>query len=332
MKKTARIILTTIFLSLFVPVIYGWGGWGHKHINRAAVFSLPEEMRTFYYNHIDFITEGAVVPDLRRGLLGDKAEGPRHYIDIEDFGKTPINDLPRTMRQAYMKYDSAFLQKTGILPWYIQLLMEKLTTAFKRKNRSEIMFLSAELGHYVGDAHMPLHTASNHDGQQTNQKGVHALWESTLPELYGNSYNFNAGTAKFIDDVTADTWRMIGQSHDLEDRLLAAEKKVRSTISSDEMYKKDAAGQKVMSFGQPVFSNEYAKQFNTSLDDMVQQQMRLSVIDVADYWYTAWVNGGKPDLNAMDDPSLTQRNRRNFKKELKAWKKGRLKNMNLGGD
>ena len=67
--------------------MYGWGGWGHRHINRAAVFTLPEEMRQFYYNHIDFITEGAVVPDLRRGLLNDRAEPFRHYIDIEDFKK-----------------------------------------------------------------------------------------------------------------------------------------------------------------------------------------------------------------------------------------------------
>lgn len=296
------------------------------------MFSLPPEMRSFYYNHIDFITEGAVVPDLRRGLLGDKAEAPRHYIDIEDFGKMPISDLPRTMKQAYAKYDTAFLQKTGILPWYIQLLTEKLTTAFKRKNRSEIIFLSAELGHYVGDAHMPLHTASNHDGQQTNQKGVHSLWESTLPELFGNSYNMNAGDAKFIDDVTSETWRMIGQSHDLEEQLLASEKKVRTTISAEQMYKKDAAGKNILAYGQPVFSQEYAAQFHSSLEGMVEKQLRLSIIDVANYWYTAWVNGGKPDLSVMDDHALTERNKKNFKKELKAWRGGKLENMNLGGD
>ena len=315
-----------------ISLLYAWGGWGHKHINRAAVFALPPEMRHFYYNHIDFITEGAVVPDLRRGLLGDKAEGPRHYIDIEDFKNTSFDDLPRTMKQAYVKYDSAFLQKTGILPWYIQSLMEKLTTAFTRKNRSEIMFLSAELGHYVADAHMPLHTATNHDGQLTNQKGIHALWESLLPETFGDSYNFNTGDAKYINEVTSETWRIIKQSHGLEDTLLDADKKLRTSFPPDQLYKKDASGKNVLSYNQPVFSSDYQAKFHTALNGMVEKQLRLSIADVTNFWYTAWVNGGKPNLDEMDDPALSEHNKKNYRKELKAWQKGRLVNMNLKGD
>lgn len=330
MKKSLRFAFTTLLLLFIIPLIYGWGGWGHRHINRAAVFTLPEEMRLFYYNHIDFITEGAVVPDLRRGLLNDKNEPSRHFIDIEDFKNTTIDQLPRTMKEAYSKYDSAFLQKTGILPWYIQSIMEKLTNAFKRKNRSDIIFLSAELGHYVGDAHMPLHTASNYNGQLSNQKGVHALWESTLPETFGNTYDFNVGTAKFIDDVTSETWRMIGQSHSLEEPLLAAEKKVRINIAPEQMYKKDADGKNVLSYNEPVYSAAYASQFHVALNDMVQQQMRLSITDVANYWYTAWVNGGKPDLSQLDDPAMFKSNRKNYKRELKAWKNGRLLNLGAG--
>lgn len=49
-------------------------------------------------------------------------------------------------------------------------MMVKLTKAFKDKNRAEILFLAADLGHYIGDAHMPLHTSANHDGQLSDQK------------------------------------------------------------------------------------------------------------------------------------------------------------------
>jgi hypothetical protein len=35
-------------------------------------------------------------------------------------------------------------------------MMEKLTIAFK-KSKNEILFLAADLGHYIADAHMPLH-------------------------------------------------------------------------------------------------------------------------------------------------------------------------------
>ena len=216
--------ITATFILLFIiggiNLLFAWGAWGHKHINRAAVFALPDSMRKFYYNHIDFITEGAVVPDLRRGLLNDKNESPRHYIDIEDF-HIPITELPKTTQEAYTKYDSAFLNKIGYLPWYIQNLTEKLTQAFKKRNKSEILFLSAEIGHYVGDAHMPLHTASNYNGQFTNQKGVHALWESEIPEFFGNNYNFKTGNARYIPDVTTETWNIITHTHSLEDIIIS---------------------------------------------------------------------------------------------------------------
>ena len=189
-SKLNRFVLLFVGIMAGGPLLFAWGAWGHKHINRAAVFALPEPMREFYYNHIDFLTEGSVVPDLRRGLLTDKNEGARHFIDIEDFN-IPVADFPKTTSEAYAKYDSAFLNKSGYLPWYIQNITTKLTAAFKQRNKSEILFLSAELGHYVGDAHMPLHTASNYNGQLSGQKGVHALWESEIPELFGNAYDLS---------------------------------------------------------------------------------------------------------------------------------------------
>ena len=136
--------ITGIFILFLITgsinLLFAWGAWGHKHINRASVFALPDSMQKFYYNHIDFITEGSVVPDLRRGILNDKAESPRHYIDIEDFG-IPISAFPKTTKEAYTKYDSAFLNKTGYLPWYIQNLTEKLTQAFKKEiNRKYFLF------------------------------------------------------------------------------------------------------------------------------------------------------------------------------------------------
>ena len=322
--------IASLFIVLFITgginLLFAWGAWGHKHINRAAVFALPDSMRKFYYNHIDFITEGAVVPDLRRALLNDKNESPRHYIDIEDF-HLPIADLPKTTREAYTKYDSTFLNKTGILPWYIQSVMEKLTQAFKKRNKAEILFLSAELAHYVGDAHMPLHTSSNYNGQFTNQKGVHALWESEIPELFGNNYNFKTGAARYISDVTAETWNIIAQAHSLEDTLLADEKKVRESFTANNMYKKDDAGNNILSYNQPVFSDEYARQFNNAMNGMVEKQLRISIQDVSDYWYTAWINGGSPELLSLDDDHLTKQNQKNYKLEYKAWSKGKLLNL-----
>lgn len=312
-----------------MSLAFAWGRWGHKHISRAAVFALPSEMRVFFYNHIDFITEDAVVPDLRRSLINDRNEPPRHYIDIEDFGNIPLSSFPKTTKEAYQKYDSVFLNKTGYLPWYIQDLTDKLTHAFKKRDKSEILFLATDLSHYIADAHQPLHTSSNYNGQLTNQNGVHSLWESSLPQMFGSIYNFNTGTAKYISNISEETWKIIAQSHAQVDTLLAAERKVRNNFNNDNMYKKDADGKLIMFYNSPVFSDEYARQFNEALGGMIEHQLRLSIADVANFWYTAWVNAGKPNLISLDDPHLTIQNKKNYIRELKAWKKGRILNLSV---
>lgn len=327
-------ILKFSFLFLLVTgsitLAFAWGQWGHKHISHAAVFALPQNMQKFFFNHIDYITEAAVVPDLRRFLINDRNEPPRHFIDVEDF-KTPISSLPKTSKEAFEKYDSAFLNKTGYLPWYIQDLTEKLTNAFKKKNKSEILFLAADLSHYIADANQPLHTSSNYNGQLTNQKGVHALWESTLPQMFAKTYTFKTERAQFIADIPAATLNIVARSHALVDTLLAKEKEVRSRFTKDNMYKKDSSGNIVMFYNSPVFSDEYAKEFNTALDGMIQKQLLLSIHDVASFWYTAWVNAGSPDLLSLDDPHLTKQNKKNFRRELKAWqKKGKVLNLSSG--
>jgi hypothetical protein len=324
-------IIISLFILFFafagINLLFAWGAWGHKHINRAAVFALPEGMRKFYYNHIDFLTESAVVPDLRRALINDRNESPRHFIDIEDFGNIPLSSLPKTTTEAYKKYDSSFLNKTGYLPWYIQNVTQKLTDAFKKRSKSEILFLSAELGHYVGDAHMPLHTASNFNGQLSNQKGVHSLWETQIPELVGNDWNFKTDDAKYVTDISTETWNIIAHTHSLEDTLLADEKLVRTNFNKENMYKKDSSGKLMLYYNQPVFSDEYAKDFNNTMKGMVEKQLKLSIQDVANFWYTAWVNAGSPDLLSLDDSHLTKQNKKNYQLEYKAWSHGKILNL-----
>ena len=305
-------------------VLSSWGVWGHQRINKAAVFALPEEMRSFFYNHIDFITEEAIVPDLRKYTLNDKAENPRHFIDIEEFGKS-IDSIPRKMKEASAAYEEKFLQKNGILPWYIQDVMEKLTKAFKEKKKTEILFLAGDLGHYLADACMPLHTSTNHDGQLTNQKGIHAFWESQLPELFGDKFNFNTDNAKYIDDVTKETWRIITSSHQLVDTLLAVDKNLKATFPEDKIFKKDESGNLLKNkYNQPVHTMEYATKFHEQLKGMVERQMRTAITAASNYWYTAWVNAGKPDLNTLDDPELAAQNKKSLEKDFDSWKKGKL--------
>ena len=48
---------------------------------------------------------------------------------------------------------------------------------------------AVDLAHYISDLHVPLHTSGNYDGKQTAQNGIHALWETQLPEAFMANYN-----------------------------------------------------------------------------------------------------------------------------------------------
>lgn len=303
--------------------LISWGTFGHEHINKSAVFALPAPLQTFFYNHIDFITQESTVPDLRKHTLNDKAEGPRHYIDMENFGSP--DTLPKTLAEAKTKYDDKFLQQNGILPWYIEEMMGKLTKAFREKKKTEILFVAADLAHYIGDAHMPLHTSANHDGQLTNQKGIHALWESRLPELFGKNYNYHADDAKMIDDVKKETWKIIMASHKLVDSVLITDRELRLKFADKKVFKTDPEGKIIKSkYGAQIFSEEYTKEFHKALKGMVEKQMRAAIVATSNFWYTAWVNAGKPDLNDLDPAELTKRNAPFLEEDLKLWREGKL--------
>jgi len=318
--RPTLIVLSTFAVAFF---LLSWGVIGHERINRAAVMALPKPLQTFFYNHIDFITQESTVPDLRRNVLNDKEEPPRHYFDMENFGAAAA--LPKTMIDARLKYDEKFLNKNGILPWYIQDMMVKLTKAFKDKRKNEILFIAGDLGHYIADAHMPLHTSDNHDGQNTNQKGIHSLWESRLPELFAKNYNLNVAQGKYLEDVDKATWDIIFDTHSLVEPLLATDKKLRIATAENKMYVTDAAGNVVKNkYGGMLYSDEYAAKLHTDLNGMVEQQMKKAITAIASFWYTAWVNAGKPDLSTLDAAELTKRNNKNLKKDLKIFEKGNL--------
>lgn len=324
-RKTVAIVAVVIgFITL------SWGIVGHERINKAAVMALPQPMLVFFYNHIDFITQEASIPDVRKYALKYKDENPRHYFDMENFGN--LDTLPKTLAEVNKKYDAKFLNNNGILPWYIEEMMEKLTKAFKEKNRAEILFLAADLGHYIGDAHMPLHTSVNHDGQLTNQKGIHSLWESRLPELFVKDYKFTVSPAHYYEDVHQATWNMINDTHSLVEPLLAVDKKLREATPENKVFEVDANGKIVKTkYNSSKFSDEYAEKLHKELNGMVESQMKKAITATASFWYTAWVNAGKPDLSDLDAPELTKRNSKALKKDSKLFSKGELfgfKNQN----
>lgn len=322
LKKTGILLFCLALVFGVSYVAQAWGVWGHQHINRAAVFALPKPMRAFYFNHIDFITIEASVPDLRKYVLNARHEFPRHYIDVDIYGKHPFEALPASWDKAVEKYGREKLYKYGILPWYIQLVMEKLTSAFKTHNKAKILFLSADLAHYIGDGYQPLHTTKNYDGQLTGQEGVHALFESRIPELFGACFNLHTRPAVYYEDIEKASWEIVRQSHALLQPLLTSEKALLDSLPKNRIYELDENGEIMQNqYGQPYYTKAFAKEWMHSLNGMVEHQIQQAIHTTASFWYTAWVNAGKPDLSKMDDKYTYKINRRPLRKQYRLWEK-----------
>lgn len=288
----AALLIASLMLSYFHS--FCWGFYAHQKINYYAVFLLPPEMLVLYKPNISFITEHAVDPDKRRYIV--KEEAPRHYIDIDHYGKYPFPDLPRKWKDAVAKYGEDTLNAYGIVPWHIQSMLARLTKAFKEKDFSKIMKNSAEIGHYIADSHVPLHVSSNHDGQLTNQKGIHAFWESRVPELLAEKqFDFFIGKAAYIQNPGEYIWARVLESAQEADSVLSIERELTKQFTSDTKYSFEDRNGKVIR----QYSAAFTIAFNDKLNGMVERRMRQSIFDVASFWYTAWVNAGQPDLKNL---------------------------------
>src|SRR5690606_28889440 len=157
---------------------YSWGFYAHQLINYQAVFILPPGMMAFYKENITFLSEHAVDPDKRRYVVA--SEGPKHYIDLDRYGSPPYAALPRKWEDAVERFTSDSMAARGIVRWWVHTMYRRLTAAFRQKDQARILKLSAEIGHYIGDAHVPLHACSNYNGQLTDQRGIHGFWESRI--------------------------------------------------------------------------------------------------------------------------------------------------------
>lgn len=311
-----------LFISLFSLSLqsFCWGFYGHKKINYYAVFLLPPEMMQLYKPNIDFVSEHAVDPDMRRYAIAE--EGPRHYIDIDRYGAYPFNELPRKWNEAVEKFTEDTLMQYGVVPWWVQTMLYRLTDAFKQKNQSRILKLSAEIGHYIADAHVPLHANSNHNGQFTDQRGIHGFWESRIPELLADKeWDFFIGKADYIKNPGDFIWQRVLESAKASDSVLAFEKELSKIFPSDKKFSFEERN----GITTRQYSSEFCIAYDKKLNGMIERRMRQSIYAIACFWYTAWVNAGQPDLKSLSNKELSADELKEFEELNNAWKNRAVK-------
>ena len=270
-----------------------------------------------YKPNIGFISQHAVDPDKRRYAVAD--EGPRHYIDIDHYGQYPYPGLPHKWKDAVAKFGEDSLNMYGIVPWYIQTMLIRLTNGFKEKNYSKIMKLSAEIGHYIADSHVPLHANSNHNGQLTNQKGIHGFWESRVPELLAEKdYDFFIGKAQYINNPGEYIWARVLENARAADSVLSFERDLTKKFATDQKYSFENRNGVLIRQYSSAFTIAYSKKLN----GMIERRMRLSIATTASFWYTAWVNAGQPDLVPLSKQKFSEAELKELDAQNESWKNG----------
>ncbi|MEQ8627966.1 zinc dependent phospholipase C family protein [Ekhidna sp.] len=287
-----RLIL--LFLSLIIPIFsQSWGFFAHRKINRLAVFTLPPEMIVFYKQNIQYITEKAVNPDMRRYAV--KNEAPKHYIDIDVYGDSAVYKMPRYWDEAVEKYTEDTLQAYGIVPYHINRMTYWLIKAFQEKNADQILRLSSDMGHYIADANVPLHTTENYNGQFTGQYGIHGFWESRLPELFSDDYDLLTGKAEYVENLQLYAWDAVVKAHEALDSVLLFERQLTKRYPESKKYGYEERGNTTIR----TYSYDFSEDYHRKLNGMVERRMRASIKMVGDFWFSCWVKAGQPNLSDL---------------------------------
>ena len=184
--------------------------------------------------------------------------------------------------------------KHGILPYAILRTYRNLVKSFEALDEFKILKLSADLGHYVADAHVPLHTTRNYNGQLSGQEGIHAFWETRLPEIFAeNQYTYFVGNAKYIENTSAYVFKIVTDSYADVNRVLFEEKALAQKYPPDKKYVLQSVGK---SSPKTVYNLPYSNDYHTALNGMVEARMQKSIFALGCLWYSAWIEAGKPDL------------------------------------
>lgn len=251
-----------------------WGPTAHDIVNTWAVYTLPPEMRGFFEANRQFLVEHANDPDT--WIKKDRYERKRHYIYLDTYGIFPYLSLPHAFGRAVEQYGSGRINRDGVLPWQIGEYSLRLTKSLKSGNWDQAKLEAAALAHYVADAHDPLHTTQNFDGQLTGQTGLADRYEIILVDRYSKFFILRPEDAVKVDDPTEYAFQVCLEANTWVDSIILADMRARLGLSG--------------------YNEDYYDRFYSQVGRDVMREINAAAHDAGSYWYTAWLNAGQPQL------------------------------------
>jgi hypothetical protein len=289
--RAAVIGLLTGFL-MAPSTASAWGFEAHRFIVSRAIDMLPPQLLPFFEANRAFIVERAIDPDLWRNV-GFTEEPPNHFLDFDAYGKYPFSDLPRDYDEAVKKHGIEKLKANGLVPWRTHEIAGRLIRGFEalHKNgpyaRNDIRFFSAIIGHYVADAHVPLHAVLNYNGQLSGQTGIHNRWEDELFIRYRKQLVLKPGPLRSIAHERDFIFDTLLESSQLADDVLAADKEAIEDRG--------------------VYDDAYFATLFARTRPVMERRLNDAITAVASIITSAWEQAGKPQLSATPPARTPQR-------------------------
>ena len=268
------------------PVV-AWGFETHKFIVSRAIDVLPDELRPFFQANRVFVVEHCIDPDLWR-TAGFADEPPRHFLNMDAYGAYPFAGLPRDYDAAVARFGQETVSARGLLPWRAWEISGNLGRAFQRHQRGvgsaagDVKFFAAIIGHYAADAHVPLHSVLNYDGQLSAQNGVHYRFEEELFVRYGDRLNVRPPPLQSIPNVRDFVF----------DTLLESQQNAEAVLAAD----REAIG------NAGTYDDRYFDAFFAKVRPMLEKRLGQAVSGVASVIASEWERAGRPALPATPPP------------------------------
>jgi hypothetical protein len=141
-----------------------------------------------------------------------------------------------------------------------------------------------------------------------------------LPELFSDDFNYFVGKAQYLSNTQLAVWKAIQESHRAVDSVLREEKQLSKKME-DKKFSFETKGRQTVK----VYSQPYARAYYKILDGMVERRMRAAIKLTGDFWFTAWVDSGQPDLKNLIGYTPTDAELAERQQELHRWRQRTFK-------
>jgi hypothetical protein len=271
-SRSFRKYLGVALPALAAITALGWGTVGHLFINTQAVNNLPASIPVFI-NAGTYFGAHASDADTRKGK--DPTEAPKHFIDIDWY---PVfQNITANVDSLKSLYGPSTVTSNGILPWATVQTYDSLAAALRRGSMARAESIAADLGHYVGDGHQPLHAAVNYDGQLTGNDGIHSRYETTMINAYASKLSVTPVPAVYVPDKFSFVMAYLLLSNSLVDSILRGDNGAKFVSGWNGSGSPPAA---------------YTAELWNETRSVTLREMQGATVALADLWFSAWVDAG----------------------------------------